>query len=81
MLYPFARDKLTELIASYPNLKEIAWVQEEPANQGAWPTFGLGLGIGAALIDYRSLRAYAPFIYGLSCLGLVAVLSPLGSTR
>ncbi|MGZ6791863.1 MAG: rod shape-determining protein RodA [Mycobacteriales bacterium] len=41
---------------------------------------GLGLGTAAALIDYRSLRAYAPFIYGLSCLGLVAVLSPLGST-
>ena len=36
MLYPFARDKLTELIASYPNLKEIAWVQEEPRNMGAW---------------------------------------------
>jgi 2-oxoglutarate decarboxylase len=36
MLYPFARDKLSELIASYPNLKEIAWVQEEPRNMGAW---------------------------------------------
>jgi 2-oxoglutarate decarboxylase len=36
MLYPFARDKLTELIASYPNLEEIAWVQEEPRNMGAW---------------------------------------------
>ncbi len=36
MLYPFAREKLTELIASYPNLKEIAWVQEEPRNMGAW---------------------------------------------
>ena len=36
MLYPFARDKLTEMIASYPNLKEISWVQEEPRNMGAW---------------------------------------------
>ncbi len=40
---------------------------------------GLLLGSAAALVDYRSLRAYAPFIYGLSCLGLLAVLSPLGS--
>jgi multifunctional 2-oxoglutarate metabolism enzyme len=36
MLYPFAREQLAELIGSYPNLKEIAWVQEEPRNMGAW---------------------------------------------
>jgi 2-oxoglutarate dehydrogenase E1 component len=24
------------LIASYPKLKEIVWVQEEPRNMGAW---------------------------------------------
>jgi 2-oxoglutarate decarboxylase len=36
MLYPFAKEQLQELIASYPNLKEIAWVQEEPRNMGAW---------------------------------------------
>jgi multifunctional 2-oxoglutarate metabolism enzyme len=36
MLYPFAKDQLSDLIASYPNLKEIAWVQEEPRNMGAW---------------------------------------------
>ncbi|HEY0391068.1 MAG TPA: multifunctional oxoglutarate decarboxylase/oxoglutarate dehydrogenase thiamine pyrophosphate-binding subunit/dihydrolipoyllysine-residue succinyltransferase subunit [Solirubrobacterales bacterium] len=36
LLYPFARQQLTELIASYPNLKEIAWVQEEPRNMGPW---------------------------------------------
>jgi multifunctional 2-oxoglutarate metabolism enzyme len=36
MLYPFARDQLAEVIGSYPNLKEIAWVQEEPRNMGAW---------------------------------------------
>ena len=41
---------------------------------------GLALGLVAALVDYRALRAYAPFVYGASCLGLVAVLSPLGST-
>ena len=41
---------------------------------------GVVLGTAAALVDYRSLRAYAPLVYGASCLGLLAVLSPLGST-
>jgi 2-oxoglutarate decarboxylase len=36
MLYPFAKEQLEGLIASYPNLKEITWVQEEPRNMGAW---------------------------------------------
>ncbi len=36
LLYPFAKEQITELIASYPNLKEIVWVQEEPRNMGAW---------------------------------------------
>jgi 2-oxoglutarate dehydrogenase E1 component len=36
LLYPFARDQLTELITSYPNLKQVTWVQEEPKNMGAW---------------------------------------------
>ena len=41
---------------------------------------GLAIAAVATLVDYRSLHAYAPVIYLLSCLGLVAVLSPLGST-
>jgi len=36
LLYPFAKQQLSALIASYPNLKEVAWVQEEPNNMGAW---------------------------------------------
>ncbi len=36
LLYPFAKQQLTELIASYPSLKEITWVQEEPRNMGCW---------------------------------------------
>jgi 2-oxoglutarate dehydrogenase E1 component len=36
LLYPFAKEQLVELIATYPNLKEIVWVQEEPRNMGAW---------------------------------------------
>src|SRR5204862_1173218 len=36
LLYPFAEDQIARLIASYPNLKQIRWVQEEPKNMGAW---------------------------------------------
>jgi rod shape determining protein RodA len=41
---------------------------------------GLVLAACAALFDYRMLRAYAPVIYIASVVGLVAVLSPLGTT-
>ncbi len=34
LLYPFARDQLKAVIDSYPNLKEVVWVQEEPKNMG-----------------------------------------------
>ncbi len=33
-----------------------------------------------SMLDYRVLRAYAPIGYFLACLGLLAVLSPLGAT-
>jgi 2-oxoglutarate dehydrogenase E1 component len=36
LLYPFAKEQLSQLIGSYPKLKEIVWVQEEPRNMGAW---------------------------------------------
>jgi 2-oxoglutarate dehydrogenase E1 component len=35
-LYPFPHAELSDLIAGYPNLKQIVWVQEEPENMGAW---------------------------------------------
>jgi 2-oxoglutarate decarboxylase len=35
LLYPFPQSELLELISSYPNLKEVLWVQEEPRNMGA----------------------------------------------
>jgi rod shape determining protein RodA len=41
---------------------------------------GMTLASVATLVDYRSLQAYAPLVYAASCLGLVAVLTPLGST-
>lgn len=38
------------------------------------------LGAVVAMLDYRPVRAYAPILYGMACLGLIAVLSPLGQT-
>ena len=42
-LAPLPRRRLTATLEAYPNVREYFWVQEEPANQGAWPTFGLEL--------------------------------------
>jgi multifunctional 2-oxoglutarate metabolism enzyme len=42
-LYPLPTRTLPEALAAYPNLQEVRWVQEEPANQGAWPFMALNL--------------------------------------
>ncbi|GAM46428.1 alpha-ketoglutarate decarboxylase [Nocardia seriolae] len=42
-LYPIPKFRLNEALEQYPNATDLAWVQEEPANQGAWPFFGLNL--------------------------------------
>ena len=35
-MYPFPLIDIEPLLAEYPNLAEIVWLQEEPANMGAW---------------------------------------------
>jgi 2-oxoglutarate dehydrogenase E1 component len=35
-LYPFPKEQINEILATYPNAKEIVWLQEEPENMGAW---------------------------------------------
>jgi 2-oxoglutarate dehydrogenase E1 component len=40
LLYPFPAEELTQLLASYPNLKEVVWAQEEPRNMGALTYIG-----------------------------------------
>jgi len=35
LLYPFPEGQILELMNSYPNLREVLWVQEEPRNMGA----------------------------------------------
>jgi len=40
---------------------------------------GLILVLATSLLDYRKLRLYAPVLYVLSLLGLIAALTPLGT--
>ena len=40
---------------------------------------GLVFMVVVAFLDYRQLRLYAPFVYVASCIGLLVVLTPLGS--
>nr|MCH9721995.1 multifunctional oxoglutarate decarboxylase/oxoglutarate dehydrogenase thiamine pyrophosphate-binding subunit/dihydrolipoyllysine-residue succinyltransferase subunit [Actinomycetes bacterium] len=42
-LAPLPKRRLAATLDEYPNVQQYFWVQEEPANQGAWPTFGLTL--------------------------------------
>jgi 2-oxoglutarate dehydrogenase E1 component len=42
-LYPLPAAEVRGQIARYPAEAEVVWVQEEPANMGAWPTMALHL--------------------------------------
>ena len=35
-LYPWPHDGIAAIVDRYPNVEEVAWVQEEPKNMGAW---------------------------------------------
>lgn len=62
--YPFPSTMLAEVIASYPNVKEIVWTQEEPQNMGGW-TF----------VEPR-LRGILPVGVTLQYIGRAASASP-----
>ncbi|UDY24695.1 multifunctional oxoglutarate decarboxylase/oxoglutarate dehydrogenase thiamine pyrophosphate-binding subunit/dihydrolipoyllysine-residue succinyltransferase subunit [Nocardioides sp. Kera G14] len=53
-LYPWPNDEIAAELAKYPNATA-KWVQDEPANQGPWPSFALNvfkpLGVDAELIS------------------------------
>ncbi|WP_328478708.1 multifunctional oxoglutarate decarboxylase/oxoglutarate dehydrogenase thiamine pyrophosphate-binding subunit/dihydrolipoyllysine-residue succinyltransferase subunit [Actinoplanes sp. NBC_00393] len=42
-IYPLPVEELKAILAQYPNAEDFAWVQEEPANQGAWSFVALNL--------------------------------------
>jgi 2-oxoglutarate dehydrogenase E1 component len=35
-LYSFPEEEISAVLDSYPNVEEVIWMQEEPANMGAW---------------------------------------------
>jgi 2-oxoglutarate dehydrogenase E1 component/2-oxoglutarate decarboxylase len=42
-LYPHPLAEVAAALERYPNAQDVVWVQEEPANMGAWPTLALAL--------------------------------------
>jgi len=42
-LYPRPVAELKAELGRFPNLKEVRWVQDEPANMGPWPHMALNL--------------------------------------
>jgi multifunctional 2-oxoglutarate metabolism enzyme len=42
-LYPLPAEQIASELAKYPAAAEVIWVQEEPANMGAWPFIALHL--------------------------------------
>ena len=42
-LYPLPAEEVRAALARYPQAEDVAWVQEEPANQGAWSFVALNL--------------------------------------
>jgi 2-oxoglutarate dehydrogenase E1 component len=56
-LYPFPEAELRAILARYPNARDVRWVQEEPANMGAWRAIRHRL--EAVLPDGGTLRLVA----------------------
>jgi 2-oxoglutarate decarboxylase len=42
-LYPRPTEEIHEYVESFPNLKAIRWVQDEPRNNGPWPHYQLNV--------------------------------------
>jgi 2-oxoglutarate dehydrogenase E1 component len=63
-LYPFPSAELEAIVKSYPEAKQVCWVQEEPWNMGAWHTM------------YRRLRRVLPDDRTLTYVGRPEAASP-----
>jgi 2-oxoglutarate decarboxylase len=42
-IYPMPVQEIRDALATYPNCTDLAWVQEEPSNQGPWPFLAINL--------------------------------------
>ncbi|HEV3225900.1 MAG TPA: multifunctional oxoglutarate decarboxylase/oxoglutarate dehydrogenase thiamine pyrophosphate-binding subunit/dihydrolipoyllysine-residue succinyltransferase subunit [Acidimicrobiales bacterium] len=70
-LYPWPRDHLAEALATYPNAREIVWLQEEPENMGPW-NFVKGR-LYESLRDEYSIKRVSRFESGSPAVGSHAV--------
>jgi 2-oxoglutarate dehydrogenase E1 component len=52
-LYPLPAEQVRQAVGRYPNATDLVWVQEEPANMGAWSFMALNL---PEHLDGRTLR-------------------------
>ena len=55
-LYPRPVAELKKELSRYPNLREVRWVQDEPANMGPWPHLALHLTPELPVPFYRVSR-------------------------
>ncbi len=52
-LYPRPVEEVKAELAKYPNVREIRWVQDEPANMGPWPHMALNLAPELGAIPFK----------------------------
>jgi rod shape determining protein RodA len=66
----------------------LIWAATDPTGTGSDPfltkqllnvSIGIVLMAGVSMLDYRQLRLYSPIVLVVSCLGLLAVLTPFGT--
>lgn len=70
-LYPFPDAELAQVLDRYPDSAEVLWLQEEPANMGAWTYVMPRL---AALLDGRAAPRYVgPPAHAAPAVGLGAL--------
>ena len=73
-LYPLPAKEIADELSRFDNVEEVRWVQDEPANQGAWPFMALNLPEAlAAEVPGRTWTAHAGDPAG--------VLGPFGRLR
>ncbi|MBW3647427.1 MAG: multifunctional oxoglutarate decarboxylase/oxoglutarate dehydrogenase thiamine pyrophosphate-binding subunit/dihydrolipoyllysine-residue succinyltransferase subunit [Actinobacteria bacterium] len=53
-LYPLHAGKIADAVAAYPHAMDVVWMQEEPANQGAW--WHIAMSLPDVLPEGRHLR-------------------------
>ena len=63
-LYPFPEQEIAAIFATYPNARQIVWVQEEPWNMGGWH------------VMYRRLKRILPDDRTLAYVGRPEAASP-----